>query len=60
MAKHKVLGLDGFTTEFFQVTWSFMKKNINSAEEESRSNKIMHPAWNATFLALTPKVEQAN
>lgn len=37
-----------------------MKQEIVNAVEESRCNKRMHPAWNATFLALIPKVEKAD
>lgn len=58
MAKNKAPGPDGFTTNFFQAKWSFMKKDIVSTVEESRRNKRMHPTWNATFMALIPKVEQ--
>ena len=36
MAKNKAQGPDGFTTEFFQATWNFMKKDIVSIVEESR------------------------
>lgn len=35
-----------------------MKKYIVNAVEESRCNKRMHPTWNATFIALIPKVEK--
>jgi len=34
--------------------------SIVSTMEESRCNKKMQLAWNATFLALIPKVEKAN
>lgn len=60
MAKNKALSLDGFRAEFFQATWSIMKQDIVNTVEESRCNKIMHPTWNETFLALIPKVERVN
>lgn len=60
MAKNKAPSPDGFTAEFFQAIWSFMKKDIVNAVEESRCNKRMHPAWNATFLALIPEVEKVD
>lgn len=59
MAKNKARGLDGYTLEFFQATWSFMSQDIVNVVEESRCMKRMHPAWNATFFALIPKVEKA-
>ena len=59
MAKNKAPSLDEFTVEFFQATWRFMKKDIVNAVEESRSHKRMHLAWNATFLTLIPKLDQA-
>ena len=43
MAKNKAPSPDGFTAEFFQATWQFMKKDIVNAIEESRSHKRMHP-----------------
>lgn len=60
MAKNKAPGPDGYTTKFFQATWSFMKKDIVNFVEESRCTKKMHPAWNVTFLALILKLEKAD
>lgn len=60
MAKNKALGSDGYTAEFFQATWSFMKQDIVKLVEESICTKRIHLAWNTTFLALIPKIEKAN
>jgi len=55
MSKNKALGPDGFTIEFYQVTWSFVGKDLLDLVEESRCSKRMHQGLNATFLALIPK-----
>ena len=56
MVKNKAPGPDGFTTKFFQARWTFMIKDLVNVVEESECTKRMHPALNATFLALIPKI----
>lgn len=55
MKKNKAPGLDGFTAEFFQATWSFMGKDILEVVEESRQNQKVCPGLNSTFITLIPK-----
>lgn len=59
MEKNKSHGPNGFTSEFYQTTWNFMSQDIVNAVEESRCTKRMHPALNATFLALIPKTKNS-
>ncbi len=47
------------SSEVFPSNMAVHEKDIVNAVEESRSHKRMHRAWNATFLALIPKVDQA-
>jgi len=55
--KNKAPGSDGYTSEFFQGTWSFMWQDILNAVEESKHTKRMHLAWNATFVTLILKTK---
>lgn len=55
MKKNKAPGLGGFTTEFFQATWSFMGIDILEVVEESRRNQKVCHGLNATFITLIPK-----
>jgi len=57
MENNKAPGHDGFTSEFFQDTWNFMRKDVVNVVEESKCTKRMHPTMNATFLALIPNTE---
>ena len=54
-AKNKCLGLDGFTTELFQATWTIIGEDIVVVAEESICIKRMHLALNSNFQALIPK-----
>lgn len=55
MAKDKAPGLDGFTTNFFQEGWEWLKDDILDIVENSRKTGGILKAFNATFLTLIPK-----
>ena len=55
MDKGKVLGLDGFTIDFFQSCWDLVKEETWAVVEESRRMGHVLKAFNSTFLTLIPK-----
>ena len=48
-------GPDGFTIDFFHHCWNLLKDEVLELVEESRKNKWILPALNATHLALITK-----
>eukprot|EP00253_Pinus_taeda_P009202 PITA_09202 len=63
MKKGTAPGPDGFTVDFFQAGWHFLRKEILELVEECRMNQKVWPAINSTFYALIPKgdnLEDAN
>jgi hypothetical protein len=60
LPKNKAPGPDGFTSEFFKVAWPFIGPDIQEVVEESRRNKKVYPALNATFITLVPKSKDAD
>jgi hypothetical protein len=54
----KALGLNGFTTEFFDSCWPMLREEVWQLVEESRSSGKFLPTLNATFLTLIPKEER--
>ena len=55
MALGKAPGPDGFTSNFFHHLWGLIKGEVFEIIEESRDNKGVVKAFNATFLTLIPK-----
>jgi hypothetical protein len=54
--KDKILGLDGWTIEFYLGFFNLIGKDIVKVIEESRLNGRIHGPLNTTFIALIPKV----
>lgn len=57
MALNKAPSLDGFPIDFFQWYWGIMGDDIIVAIQEFQIFGRMLKAWNATFIALVPKVD---
>ena len=55
MARDTAPGPDGFTTNFFQEGWAWLKDDLLTIVENSRKTGGILKAFNATFLALIPK-----
>lgn len=60
MAPEKALGLDGFTTLFFQKCWSFLGDEILLVLEEARRNRSILKEMNTTLFAIIPKTKNPN
>ena len=60
MALGKAPGPDGFTTNFFHLFWDLIKEEVLEMVEESRRNRRVLKAFNATFITLIPKGEGAD
>jgi hypothetical protein len=56
LARDKSLGPDGWTKELFVHFFDIMGEDLLSAVEESRVSGKVSGAFNATFIALIPKV----
>jgi hypothetical protein len=55
--KDKSPGPDGWSMDFFMGLYDLIGKDILKVVEESRQNGHIHDPFNATFLALIPKVD---
>ena len=55
MAKYKYIGPDGFTTNFFQSYWDWLKEEVWDLVEDSRKTGNILKAFNSTFLSLISK-----
>ena len=55
MAKDKVPGPNGFTTNFFHASWNWLKEEIVDLVEDSQKLGTIIKVLNSTFLALIPK-----
>eukprot|EP00253_Pinus_taeda_P022158 PITA_22158 len=60
MPNDKAPGPDGFTINFYKACWKIVKNNIWEIVEDSRRSKTILKSLNSTFIALVPKVEEAN
>lgn len=60
MPNDKAPGPDGFTINFYKACWHIVKQDIWEVVEDSRRSKAMLKSLNSTFIALIPKVEEAN
>lgn len=60
MPNDKAPGPDGFTINFFKACWHFIKQEVWEVVEDSRQSKTILKSLNSTFIALIPKVEEAN
>lgn len=60
MPKSKAPGPDGFPVEFFWEAWSVVGKDTIAAVQEFFSSKRMLRKFNATTIALLPKVTGAD
>jgi len=59
MQSGKTLGPNGFNVDFFKAYWNTVKQDILEVVEDSRRNKKVLKALNASFIALIPKKENA-
>jgi len=57
MGKDKSPGPDGWPIEFFTAFFYLIGQDLLLAAEYCRSSGIMPKAFNSTFLALIPKVD---
>eukprot|EP00253_Pinus_taeda_P034631 PITA_34631 len=55
MQNGKAPGRDGFNVDFFKACWDIIKQDILNVVEDSRKNKIVLKALNASFIYLIPK-----
>jgi hypothetical protein len=53
--KEKILGLDGWTMEFYLGFYEFLEKDLLHVIEESRRSGNIWSAMNATFITSIPK-----
>ena len=53
----KAPGPDGFTALFYQKCWDFIGSDLLAVVEESRRNAKMIRSFNATNIAIIPKVK---
>lgn len=60
MPNDKAPGPDGFTINFYKACWDIVKNDIWEIVEDSRRSKTILKSLNSTFIALVPKVEEAN
>eukprot|EP00253_Pinus_taeda_P023359 PITA_23359 len=60
MPSDKALGPDGFTINFYKACWNIVKQDIWEIVEDSRRSKTILKSLNSNFIALVPKVEEAN
>eukprot|EP00253_Pinus_taeda_P029243 PITA_29243 len=60
MPSDKAPGPDGFTINFYKAYWNIVKQDIWEIVEDSRRSKTILKSLNSTFIALVPKVEEAN
>lgn len=60
MPNDKAPGPDGFTINFYKACWHIVKQDIWEIVEDSRRSKTILKSLNSTFIALIPKVEEAN
>eukprot|EP00253_Pinus_taeda_P023451 PITA_23451 len=60
MPNDKAPGPDGFTINFYKACWEIVKNDIWEIVEDSRKSKTLLKSLNSTFIALVPKVEEAN
>lgn len=57
MGKDKSPGSDGWPIEFFIAFFALIGQDLLLATEDCRITGVMPEAFNSTFLALTPKVD---
>eukprot|EP00253_Pinus_taeda_P023623 PITA_23623 len=60
MPNDKAPGPDGFTINFYKACWEIIKNDIWEIVEDSRRSKTILKSLNSTFIALVPRVEEAN
>lgn len=60
MPNGKAPGPDGFTIDFFKFCWPILKNNVHALVQESKTQKLVLKALNATFLTLIPKGDSAD
>jgi hypothetical protein len=60
MEKNKVVGHDGYPTEFYQWCWNFIKGDILKLFNDFHQMKMDVKRINYGTIALLPKVKGAN
>lgn len=53
----KSLGLDAYTTLFFQASWNFIGWELLDVIEEARKSKAMLKYFNTTNIIIIPKIK---
>jgi len=56
----KVLGPDGFMSNFYHHFWDLIKVDVWNVVEEYRAMHWLLPLLNTTFITLIPKVSQTS
>ena len=60
LPSNKASGPDGYTSEFFKVTWSIIGPEVSQAVLEFFSSGSLLKQWNATTMVLIPKITNAS
>eukprot|EP00253_Pinus_taeda_P033970 PITA_33970 len=60
MPNNKAPGPNGFTINFYKPCWHIVKQEVWDVVEDSRRSRSILKSINSTFIALIPKVEEAN
>jgi len=58
--KDKSMGPDGWVVEFFSFVFDTISKYLLRVDNDSRRDGRVLPAFNSTFIALIPKVDNPN
>lgn len=57
-SSNKSPGSDGFTMEFYNFAWKFIKGDILNMFSEFHNNCIINKAVNATYIALIARKKE--
>eukprot|EP00253_Pinus_taeda_P001927 PITA_01927 len=60
MSNDKAPGPDGFTINFYKACWHIVRQEVWDVVEDSKRSGSILKSINSTFIALIPKIEEAN